>query len=188
MLLQQNIWENEDLVKVLEGGGVVVMPTDTIYGIVGNALDREVVERIYATRKRSPEKPCIILIADIDELGKFSVNIQDEQKTMIYNFLTPTSFILECQNEELNYLHRGTSTLAFRIPLQNKLQKLLKETGPLVAPSANIEGLSPARNINEARNYFGDAVDLYVDGGEIIGQPSKVVKLHKDGSMTILRT
>ena len=187
MELQQNIWNNGELVKFLKENKIVVMPTDTIYGIVGKALDREVVERIYKTRKRSPEKPCIILIGDTGELEKFSVNLVQEQNIVIENFSVPTSFILECNNEELKYLHRGTNALAFRVPVQSELRKLLKETGPLIAPSANTEGASPAIDINEAKNYFGDLVDLYVDGGEVIGQASKVIKLHKDGSITIIR-
>ncbi len=187
MSLQQNIWNNGELVKFLKDNKIVIMPTDTIYGIVGNALDKEVVERIYKTRKRSPEKPCIILISDTGELEKFSVNLREEQKDIIENFSTPTSFILECQNEELKYLHRGTNTLAFRIPLQSELRKLLKETGPLVAPSANIEGMPPSVNINEAKAYFGDYVEFYVDGGELKGNASKVIKLNKDGSISVLR-
>ena len=74
------IWDEENLVKVLKDGGVAVMPTDTLYGIVGRAQDSSTVERIYKIRKRSPEKPCIILIGDISDLEKFSVNISPEQK------------------------------------------------------------------------------------------------------------
>jgi len=60
-------------------------------------------------------------------------------------------------------------------------------TGPLIAPSANPEGLPPARNLEEAKGYFGDSVDMYMDGGEINGKASRLVKLRKDGSVVILR-
>ena len=97
------------------------------------------------------------------------------------------SFVLDCIDEKFTYLHRGTKTLAFRLPAQKDLQRLLKQTGPLLAPSANIEGLPPAQNISEARKYFGDLVDLYIDGGTVVSKASKVIKLHKDGSVSILR-
>jgi L-threonylcarbamoyladenylate synthase len=84
-------------------------------------------------------------------------------------------------------LHRGTKTLAFRLPSSQSLRTLLIETGPLIAPSANPEGQAPAQNITEAKKYFGDLVDFYLDGGEIHGKASKVIKLHKDGSIHILR-
>jgi len=162
-----------------------------LYGIVGRAQNVSTVERIYAIRKRNPEKPCIILIGDISELEKFSIFLLKEQKEILEQYWLsgsePVSIVLDCSNERFSYLHRGTKTLAFRLPAQTELQNLLKQTGPLIAPSANPEGLPPAENISEAKKYFGDEVDLYIDGGEIKGKPSKVIKLHKDGTVEILR-
>ena len=176
-----------NLVNMLKDGGVAIAPTDTIYGVVGSALNPSVVSRIYALRKRNPEKPCIILISDTSELQNFGIVLTPEQKKEIEKYREPTSFILECDNKKFEYLHRGTKTLAFRIPILADLRNLLKQAGPLIAPSANPEGLPPAQNISEAKNYFGDGVDLYIDGGEIRGKASKVIKLHKDGAVTILR-
>ncbi|MFA6353661.1 MAG: L-threonylcarbamoyladenylate synthase [Candidatus Paceibacterota bacterium] len=187
MQTKKSIWDNKKLVETLEKGGVVVMPTDTIYGIAGKAQDLITVEHIYALRKRSPNKPCIILIGDINELDKFSITLSEEQKNVIKNFSLPTSFILDCPLEEFAYLHRGTKTLAFRIPLNEDLRKLLIQTGPLVAPSANPEGLSPAKSIIEAKKYFGDSVDLYIDGGNITNKASKILKLNKDGTVIVIR-
>jgi L-threonylcarbamoyladenylate synthase len=99
----------------------------------------------------------------------------------------PTSIVFDCPDDSLAHLHRGTKTLAFRLPLLKPLRDLLLLTGPLIAPSANPEGLPPAQNLTEARGYFGGLVDLYVDGGEICGKASKLIKLHKDGSASILR-
>ncbi len=164
------------------------MPTDTLYGILGKAESEVTVKRIYAIRKRNPDKPCIILIGGMNELEKFGIILTPEQEKEIIKYgEQPTSFVLDCDNEKFEYLHRGTKTLAFRLPVEKELQDLLKQTGPLIAPSANPEGLPPAKNISEAKNYFGDAVDLYVDGGKIEGKASRVVKLHKDGSVEMLR-
>jgi len=181
------VWNDENLIKILKGGGVAIMPTDTIYGIVGQAQNISTVNRIYNLKKREPKKPCIILISDINELKKFSIIISEEQKNVIKIFLIPTSFILDCLDDSLEYLHRGTKTLAFRVPAPQELRNLLLKVGPLIAPSANPEGLPPAKNISEAQRYFGDSVDLYVDGGEINGKHSKLIKLHKDGTVNILR-
>jgi len=182
------VWNDKNLIRMLLNNKIVVMPTDTIYGIVGNALNEKVVNRIYEIRKRAPEKPCIILISDIKDLEKFSVHLSFEQKNKIKEYWPgPVSIVLDCIDQKFFYLHRGTQTLAFRIPKQEGLRELLKETGPLIAPSANLEGLSPANNIHEAKNYFHELVDLYVDGGERFGDASKVIKLHKDGTIHILR-
>ena len=181
------MWSDENLIKTLKENGVVVMPTDTLYGIVGRAEDKEVVERIYKIRKRNSQKPCIILIGCMDELQKFGVVLTPEQKREIKKHGEPTSFVLDCVDEKFAYLHRGAKTLAFRVPSPQSLQDLLIKTGPLIAPSANLEDLSPAQTISEAKKYFGDMVDLYVDGGKLAGKASKVIKLHRDSSVTIIR-
>ncbi len=171
--VQQNPWNDENLIKVLKNNGVVVMPTDTLYGIVGRTENKETVDRIYKIRKRNPEKRCINLIGSLDELSKFNISISKEQKVQIEKSSEPTSFIID--------------DISFRLPLVAELRKLLLQTGPLIAPSTNPEGLPPAENITEAKKYFGDKVDLYVDGGELKSKASKLVKLHKDGSMEVLR-
>lgn len=185
------MWSDPNLLKILKGGSVAVMPTDTLYGIVGRAEDEETVNRIYTIRKRNPEKPCIILIGDMGELEKFSITLSEEEKNTLKKYWgpgsDPTSIILDCEAEKFAYLHRGTKTLAFRVPAQEDLQKLLKETGPLIAPSANLESFPPAKNITEAKEYFGNLVDLFIEGGTIEGKASKVIKLKKDGSVQVLR-
>ena len=181
------MWNDSSLIKILKDGGVVVMPTDTIYGIVGSALNKNTVERIYKIRKRTPEKPCIILIGDFSEVKKFGVTISEEQKNRIREYEGGVSVVLDCLEYEFEYLHRGTKTLAFRVPAPQEFKDLLLKTGPLIAPSANSEALPPSRNIQEARNYFGDSVDFYVDGGEISSKASKIIKLHTDGSVIIVR-
>ena len=86
-MLPENIWNNEKLIKILQNNGVAIMPTDTIYGLVGKALSKTVVERIYALRQRNPDKPCIVLIGDIGELEKFSITLSKEQRIELEKLL-----------------------------------------------------------------------------------------------------
>jgi len=182
------IWNDKNLIEVLKNGGVAVMPTDTIYGVVGKAANISTVNRIYDIKKRRPEKPCIILIGDIAQLAEFSIILSIEQKNKLQEYWPGSvSIILDCEDVSFEYLHRGTKTLAFRFPATKELQELLMEVGPLIAPSANPEGLSPAQNINEAKKYFGDSVDFYLDGGTTNNKASKLIELHKDGNVIILR-
>jgi len=182
------IWDDEKLIKVLRGNGVAIMPTDTIYGLFGRAENKETIDRIYNLKKRAPEKPCIILIGDIKELEKFSVSLSEEQKNKLEKYWPGSvSVILDCPSDSFAYLHRGTKTLALRIPNLPSLRDLLLKTGPLIAPSANPEGLLPVEDIAKAKEYFGDSVDIYIDGGKISGKASKLIKLLKDGSIIILR-
>ncbi len=191
MSLQQDIWNNKNLIKILKENGIAVMPTDTLYGIVGSARSADTVNRIYDLRKRAPNKPCIILIGAVSELEKFSVVLSTLARTVLasgsFGETRPTSFVLDCPKEKFAYLHRGAKTLAFRLPAPEGLQDLLKKTGPLIAPSANLEGLPPAQNITEAKTYFGNGVDLYINGGEIKGKASKIIRLNKNGTVDTLR-
>ncbi len=81
---------------------------------------------------------------------------------------------------------RGTGSIAFRYPKDERLQEILKDTGPLVAPSANPEGMPPATTIEEAKKYFSESVDFYVDGGTRDAKPSSVIQF-KDEKEIILR-
>jgi L-threonylcarbamoyladenylate synthase len=137
------------------------------------------------------------LIGDAEELEKFSIILTEKQKNKIKEFWSfdpaqdfqsdPTSIVLDCIDPSLEYLHRGTNTLAFRLPAQAGLRELLLKTGPLIAPSANLEAEPSSETIEDAKKYFGEAVDLYIDGGTIKSKASKLIKLHKDGSVDILR-
>jgi L-threonylcarbamoyladenylate synthase len=197
MQIKTDIWNDQNLVKILQADGVVVMPTDTIYGMVGRAQSKSVVNRIYKIRNRAGNKPCIILIGDISELDKFSIKLSEEQKKALMSYWSldpaqdlrpePTSIVLDCPNEKFSYLHRGTNTLAFRMPASQVLRDLLLKVGPLIAPSANTEKFPASENIEDAKKYFGETVDLYLDGGPVISRASKVIKLHKEGTLEILR-
>lgn len=158
----------KDLIKILKAGGVAVIPTDTIYGVVGQALNKKVVKKIYQLKNRDTKKPSIILISSINDLKKFGVKLSQEQKTIL-NLIWPGPVSVVFSPH-----------LSFRLPRSKKLQALIKQTGPLIAPSANPEGLPPAKNVLEARQYFGTQVDYCLAGGTKAGQASALIKIIKN--------
>jgi len=174
-------------IGILKNGGVGVMPTDTIYGIVGSALSERSVKRIYKLRKRSSKKPMIILIGSIKDLGLFKIKLSRKQRKILGK-LWPgkVSVVLPCKGKKFYYLHRGTQTLAFRLPKPKWLTSVLKKTGPLVAPSANLEGEKPASTAKEAKKYFRWQADFYWEKGKLNSKPSTLVSL-KNGKVEILR-
>jgi len=179
-------------VDMLSHGGVGVMPTDTIDGIVGSALNKKTVERIYHLRKRDLKKPMIILIASISDLKLFGMKIDRKTRKILKNaWPGKVSVILNLggtQNTTINkfkYLHCGAKTLAFRLPRPLWLRELLRTTGPLVASSANIAGKPSARTIAEAKKYFADNVDFYADAGRLDSKPSTLIKIRKRGVIVV---
>ena len=178
----------EKIVRELIAGKVGVLPTDTLYGLVGSALSKKAVERIYKLKKRDSRKPLIILITSLKDLNLFGTRIDTAHKNIL-NQVWPgkVSVILPLSSQKLHYLHRGGKTLAFRIPAKNSLIELLKKTGPLVAPSANPEGLSPATTVREAKKYFGDEIDFYLSAGRrSSGKPSALIAI-ENGKIKIYR-
>jgi L-threonylcarbamoyladenylate synthase len=166
------------LVEIIKNGGVGVLPTDTLYGIVGNALNKKSVEKIYKLKKRNSRKKVIILIGSLSDLKLFSVSLNNEFKKIISDFWPgKVTIILPVRTKKFAYLLKKTKTLAFRLPKKTKLVNLLKKTGPLIAPSANREGEKPAKTIIEAKKYFGNEVDFYVDDGKQESLSSTIIRL-----------
>lgn len=179
---------SSQIIKLLREGKIGVIPTDTIYGIVGSALNPITVEKIYLLRKRATHKPFIILISSLNDLNHFNIELTKRQKGFLEkHWPNPLSVVLQCNGPRFNYLHRDTNSLAFRMPKDKKLLEILKQTGPLVAPSANFGGEKPSENIEMAKKCFGDRVDFYVDGGEVKSIPSTLIKLNNDGPWDTLR-
>lgn len=174
------------LISCLNDGGIVVLPTDTMYGLVARASDRQAVERLYSLRGRAPEKPCVVLVAGRWQISDVSLWTPKHKELADRHWPGPLSLVAPTAKAE-DYLHRGTHTLAYRVPAHSALRKLLASTGPLIAPSANREGEKPATTIQEAQNYFGNQVDGYVDGEVLAGDAPSTVAGVVDDEVYIFR-
>lgn len=173
------------IATLLQQGGIVVMRTDTLYGIIGRAEDVTAVERIYTIKGRQSHKPSIQLVTAPEHIlgdGELFMRQAETHRDR------PTSIIIDTPNAP-NYLTRGGASLAYRLVRDGSLFDIIEKVGPLVAPSANPEGAAPARTITEARTYFGDSIDMYVDGGEVPADAaaSRLLRIAPDGSVTIVR-
>ena len=177
---------DQRLIEALHAGGVAVIRTDTLYGIVACADNKKAVDRIYEIKGRDYNKSCIVLLpvpaasyGHSEELTRAITSIEQT---------TPTSIIIDAENAP-RHLLRENSQLAYRIPAGESLRQLIAQTGPLIAPSANAQGEQPARTVQQAIEYFGDDVDVYVDGGEVPldTPPSQIILIHPDGSSDRLR-
>lgn len=173
------------LASTLLSGGVAVIRTDTLYGIVARADDASAVSKVFAAKGRNQAKTAIVLVANVE--SAYDSHSELEHDHRLYDE-TPTSFVVTTQRAP-SWLRRDNGTIAYRIPHHRQLGELLAQTGPLIAPSANPEGLPPALTVAQAINYFGDVVDIYVDGGEVPAdvQPSRVLHVHEDGTIEQLR-
>lgn len=170
---------DENVTRLLREGGIGVVRTDTLYGVVGRADNQAAVKRIYDVKGRTSTKSPIVLIDSVEKLW----DSYDAETLRRLEELWPgeNSVILPAKNAP-EWITRGNGSVAYRVPDDKALRELIAKTGPLAAPSANPEGQPPAMNVAEARAYFGDNVDFYVDGGEVTDNaPSKLYRLQPDG-------
>jgi len=166
--------QNNNIIKILKSDGIGILPTDTLYGLVGSAFSKKAIKRIYAVKNRDKNKKLIVLISSLKDLAKFKININKKQEEVLKKFWPgKVSVVL--------------NNIAFRLPKNKNLIEILKKTGPLVAPSANKEGMKPAKNIKEAKKYFSDEVDFYFAGGNLKSEPSTLIKINKMGEIKVLR-
>jgi L-threonylcarbamoyladenylate synthase len=166
-------------------GSLGVIPTDTLYGVVARASDRAAVERLYALKHRE-HKPGTIIAAGLGQLQAMGFKPRYFKPIAQY-WPGPVSVVLPISDITMTYLHQGKRSLAVRIPDDEELQQLLITTGPLLTSSANPPGEPPATTIEEAKAYFGESVDFYVDGGDLSGRkPSTVIRV-LDDAVEVLR-
>lgn len=171
--------------ELLRAGAVGVMPTDTVYGIVARAEDKQAVAKLYKAKHREG-KPGTIIAADIGQLEKLGLDPKILSR-VAHLWPNPLSIVLPA-GPELAYLHQGQGSLAIRVTKDPHVRALLEQTGPLITSSANMPGEPPATMLHEAEAYFGNTVDFYVDGGSLAGRaPSTVARITDDNRIEILR-
>ncbi len=180
-----NSFSPQEIALALSQGNLVVLKTDTIYGVTAQASSPDTFYKLYKVRKRPLAKPSILLIADIKDIP----NLTPEQSKLYESMIEerPTTLINSVDKSYFPHLPRNNNTLAFRVVKPHHLKELIRLTGPILAPSANLEGLTPATTIDEAVEYFGDGVSLYVDEGKITqNTPSRIVSI-SNGVLKIVR-
>lgn len=165
--------------QIKASGALGVIATDTVYGVVARAEDEAAVARLYELKKRD-EKPGTIIAANIGQLEKLGLK-HCYLKAVEQFWPGAVSVIIPANDPALAYLHQGKMSLAVRIPKDKKLQELLKQTGPLITSSANPTGKKPAETVDQAKKYFGNNVDYYIDGGNLANsEPSTIIRIIDD--------
>ena len=170
-------------VQVLKGGDVIVFPTETLYGLGADALNDAAVEKVFQLKGRDPRNPIPVLVADQEMLHTLVAKIPTvAQKLMDRYWPGPLTLVLPGRKNIPKPLCNPTGGIAVRISSQPIAALLIKGLGrPLTATSANPSGKEPARTLQEAKTYFADRVELFVDGGTLTSKSgSTVVEVIED--------
>ena len=181
----------EEALTVLQSGGLILYPTDTVWGIGCDAGNANAVAKIYALKKRSDEKSMIVLLADENDIPKYVTQPNPKIFDYIKGIHKPTTFIYEGGINLAKNMIQGDGSIGIRITNDPFCKKLISRFGkPLVSTSANISGY-PSPAIFEDIDYeIKSGVDYIVQHRQddvSAASPSAIVKLNADGSLTIIR-
>lgn len=163
----------------VKDGRLVVMPTDTLYGIGCDAFDNNAVAKLLATKHRGPDMPVPVLVGSWDTARGLVHSYSEQMRTLIEAFWPGALSIVVAQAPSLQWnLGDTRGTVMLRMPLHPVAIELLRETGPMAVSSANISGQKPPTTALAAQEQLGDAVSAYLDGGATpVGTASTIIDL-----------
>lgn len=177
----------QEAYRILKSCGLVVGVTDTLYGIFADPFRDECVSRIYVVKKRKG-KPIPLLASSPKAVFSITNINHNLQRFLEVIWPGPVTVILKPIDSIFSEeIHLGTEKIGFRVPASPLPRKLAELNGGFITgTSANISGLKPARNIEEAIKQLGNNIDLYIDSGTApIGEPSTVIDLTSEKPLIV---
>ena len=181
----------QECLKVLKTGGVILYPTDTIWGIGCDATDAKAVEKVFQLKKRPDEKAMIVLVAEEKDVLKYVANADLRVFDYLQQNAKPVTVVYEGAIGLADNLVSKDGSIAIRICKEPFCKHLIKRfRKPIVSTSANISGLPPATFFSEISDELKNGVDYsvkYRQDDKAVATPSSIIKWGKDGTVTILR-
>ncbi|MRR17590.1 MAG: threonylcarbamoyl-AMP synthase [Deltaproteobacteria bacterium] len=166
---------------VLRDGGVIIYPTDTVYGLGCDLSNKKGIERIYEIKRRNKKRPLSFVCSDLKHISQYALVTDYAYKTMKRCLPGPYTFILEASRLVPKMILPKRPTTGIRVPANEICLALIRELGqPIISTSVQTlegEDLGNPAIINE---YFGRIVDLIIDGGTIVPEPSSIISLVDD--------
>ena len=189
---KNNVDESElnKIKEILDNDGVIIFPTDTVYGIACNCFNEKAIKKVFDIKKRPENKPINVLSNNLDKIKLVSKNINEKEKFLIDKYMPGALTIILDKNEKVSdILTAGLDTIGVRIPKNNISISILESVSyPLATTSANISGDSAGIKITDFLKEFDGVVDAIIDGGETdLKVASTIVRVESDNKLKIIR-
>ena len=183
---------NEDelriVTKALDEDKLIVFPTETVYGIAGNALKMEVIDKLFQAKKRDYSKPFSLMLSDINKIKDIAYVSTDEEKIINKFMPGPITLILKKKDCISDLATASRDTVGVRIPDHFIALSILKSIDyPLATSSANISGRSNNSDITDIINDLANYVDIFIKGNISSNLLASTVAQIKDNEINILR-
>lgn len=178
----------EEIVKVLKEGKLAITPSDTVYGIIGDATNINSIHEVYKVKKRPYTKPLIIMVSSLEMLNEYTKDISPLEQELIKEYWPGPLTILLPKNEKIsNYITSDSPLVGIRYPNNLELIEIMNRLGkPIFSTSANITGTETITNISMLEKEMIENISYIYDKGEIINPPSTIVKV-ENNKVKILR-
>ncbi len=179
----------KEIIEVLDNDGVIIFPTDTVYGIGCNPFSIKALNKLFEFKQRDYTKPINVLTDSIDKIKLVSTNISSkEMEIMNKYFPSDLTIILNKKDNVPDILTANLNTIGVRIPNSDIALTILKEYKyPIATTSVNISGEKPSLEVKDFYDDFKDKVDIIVEGGKSkIGIPSTIIKI-ENNNVNVLR-
>ncbi|RJQ13967.1 MAG: threonylcarbamoyl-AMP synthase [Nitrospiraceae bacterium] len=164
--------------EVLENSGTIAYPTESFYALGALVTDEAAVQKLYDLKKRPADKPLPVIVGDMDTLRLVVKDIPSHAESLMKKFWPgPLTIIFEARDNVPALITGGSGKVAVRIPGEGVALRLARALRvPITATSANESGKLPAEDASAVINYFGDNIDLIIDGGKTPGgKPSTII-------------
>lgn len=167
----------------LARGELVVLPTDTVYGVAADAFSPAAVQRLLDAKGRTRQSPPPVLVSGVNTLEALAASVPDAVHRLVEAFWPGgLTIVLEAQPSLAWDLGETAGTVALRMPSNPVTLELLQDTGPLAVSSANLTGRPAATSAAAALEMLGDSVSVYLDGGESGEQASTIIDATRLGT------
>lgn len=168
----------EQAIKALKSGQLVILPTETVYGFFAKADDQTAVEKLYAVKGRPTEKALNLNVSSYEEILKYSQNQPLYLEKLVNAFLPgPLTIILEASPEVPKWIHIGKTSVGFRMPSINLTQEIIKKTGALVGPSANLTGEASPTFYKDLSSEILEAAAIALKDDSVYGLDTTIIDL-----------
>lgn len=175
-------------VEILQDGGVIIYPTDTVYGLGCDLFNKKGIEKIYEIKKRNKKQPFSFICADLKDISRYAMVSDYAYKTMRRLLPGPYTFILEASRLVPKIILPKRQTTGIRVPDNEICLALVRELGqPIISTSVKTPEGELLNNPEDIKEKFSHCVDLIIDGGILVSEPSSVISL-VDDQIEVIRT
>ena len=174
--------QEERIISELKNGNLVIMPTDTVYGIITDATKEETIKKVFNAKERSFNKPLLVLVSDKNMLENLVSEISPKAEEIISKYWPgPLTILFPKKDEVSDILTASSPYIAIRMPNDKRLLNIIRKVNkPLISTSANITSKETITEVSQIEEKMKEKISYILDGGVVKNEASTIIKIEND--------